>query len=764
MDEPRTILTAARVRGAVEQHRNAMESLRDEMGAANAMYLTRFWPWYANWGKRLFKDRWRYERTGEETEDNRIQKEVDTYNAALFQRVLRTLVKTDPQGRGDPKVKAAVLNALWSRFNMSEIVRDGSQMAILLHGSGYKVGIEAGTGSPLERIYLDAIPPWELVLDRDMTSRKAERYRGHLYQTTADSVREKYGKAMAERGIRDIKGTPRVDYLWDNASLGGAAANAAGGSAANGEADEDGYVTVLELCNFVDSVRGASGRMYKGRLEIWILDQPGLSESPISITPLPFAGPDGQPDPHIFPLGYMHEPSYPFRAHPPAARLVPLQIALNRLQSQMMRDVQRNQRKAIGREGALSQDQMDNLNDGVDRNTALTKDDRPLTDIYYQIPSQPISADTVAFRNTIDVALTRQGGPSQNAMGNFSQGNTAHEVATIQLYTEQGLKYDVALLLNVLSQVSAAMIRAVIVAGVDVTDSVGGEVQDGSAVAPLGIVNDGTAESTGPDIAENMAAASIPTSGWAAFPIEDEGDTFEVTREALDGITQVTFLQSERTPITDSAILQWLTGGGSKQYMELYALMLKGGPIGVIAEAMMEQIAERGELPRSLHPAQLRQKVAEEAEKNPQPPPEETPEAPPEPGNAPPEAQNAPEMPKTPTKPALGDPRAGVAMGLLSEAHSALREAVSRDPGLKEGLATIAMGLVQTRDAITAGDWDSAKQSIIATSQLLSGIEDPIPELDVVRSAMSKLTRAIAADTMPRTRAMDVQVGPEGQP
>jgi len=293
------------------------------------------------------------------------------------------------------------------------------------------------------------------------------------------------------------------------------------------------------------------------------------------------------------------------------------------------------------------------------------------------------------------------------------------------------------------------------------TDSVGGEVQDGSALAPLGIVNDGaSAETTGPDVAENMADASIPASGWSTFPIEDDGDSYEVTREALDGITQVTFLQSERTPITDSAILQWLTGGGSKQYMDLYAMMLKGGPLGVIAEAMMEQIAERGELPRSLHPSELRRRVDEDAEKNPQPPAE----PPPEPGNVPEGPENAPEMPKTPAKPALGDPRAGVAMGLLSEAHSAIRAAVERDPALKPALSDLAMGLVQIRDAVSAGDWDSAKQAIVATAQVLSGTEAHAPELDVVRGAMTKLTRALAADTLPRTRALDVTVGPEGQP
>lgn len=749
-----------RVNAIVDRHRQEMNALREYNGAVNAIYCTEFWPWYDGWGKRTYGGKWGFRRNGTETEDNRLQREVQTYNAALFLRSLRCNVKRDPQGRGDPAVKSACLNQYWEQPGQATIVRDVSEMAILFHGgAALKVGVDEGTGSPLERAYIEAVPPWELVIDRDAPSIKRRRYVGHMYQRPKEEVEAQYGVQLAERSAK-LVGSRRLDYLETSTTtpIAPTQTQDQGGESGN---PEDEYVTVLELCNLVDSVE-CDGTTYRGRLEIWILDQnESVSSTPIAITPLPFAGADGQASPHLFVLDYMHRPGRPNRPHAPVARLVPLQIGLNRLQSQAFRDIQRNTRKALARKSRFEQDQWDNLRDGSDENVALVKDDeQPLSDAFYAIPHQPLAADTVALINQLDGKLTRSLGPSQNARGEIT-GATAHEVQTTQLFTEEGLKYHSLLLTGLLEQVSACLVRAFIVGSVDTSDAVGGETLPTDGLAPVGSVDEAHVlpSTGGTSVNQQLLAASIPPKGWAEYPVEDNGETYTVTRESLDGNTVVVFTQAERTPVTDAALMAWLMGAGGQQYFALLDLVVAGGYKGVMARLMMEEIAIRAQLPKSLHPAALLAKIKEEGGDTPPPPPpaqgaHEGAEPPPKgepPGGA-------------PKPPSSGDGRTTLAINILARAGTALYALVKRRPDLKSPLGNAIMGIRQSVSALESGDIDGAQQGVLAASQALSAITDvEEPELDAARKDVAQVAKAATGGQL-TPQPIDVAPGAPDQP
>ncbi len=157
---------ARRVAAIVSGHRDWVRATQDTFGLANAIFNTEFWGWYDAWGNRKFPGKWRLKRCGEETEDNRIQREVQAYNAALFPNNMKVNVKPDPSGRGDPAVKSA-LASLWVDLSDQKMaILSGSELAVLQPGSAFKVAVEEGTGNPLERVYVEVVPPWELVVDR----------------------------------------------------------------------------------------------------------------------------------------------------------------------------------------------------------------------------------------------------------------------------------------------------------------------------------------------------------------------------------------------------------------------------------------------------------------------------------------------------------------------------------------------------------------------------------------------------------------------
>lgn len=743
---------ALRVKSIVDAHRQWVQQRSDDFGLANALFLTKFWEWYDGWGSRKFKGKWRLKRTGEETEDNRIQKEVQTYNAALFPRSLKCNVKPDPQKRGDPVVKSAMLDIWVEHPDQKEAMRDLSQMAIMFPGAPcMKLGIEQGTAMPIDRTYIEAVPPWEAVVDRDARSYRNARYIGHLFQEPEEDVRDRYKDELEKLGVT-LHGSPKVDPLTGTPQQSPIKPSADGASSDDNL--EDRFVTVFEFCNFRDSIVGTDGQHYRGRLEVWILDQGGILEwKPIAQTMLPFSGADGEMVGHLFPLIYMHEAPYPFRGEPPLARLLPLNVALNRLNLQIMRDTQRNTRKAIGLKGAFDQDEVDNLFDGNDKNIAWTKrDDIALDRMIHNIPHQPIAPDTIAFRNTIDAMLTRQQGPSASARGEITNA-TAYEVQTTQLFTEEGFKYHASLQEVMLTRLLGAVLRAFIVAGVDTSDSTGGKLAPDQTLAPLGTVEPGADVATdGPAISEQQTAASIPAKGWAEYDIECDGQTYRVTREALDGATDVVFTQSERTPVTDQAVTQFLTGPALGVYKQYVDAALAGD---VFAEEAAEQMAVRAGLPKSLHVGEIRRRQEEKAAQEPPTPPKSMQKE----ANPPPEAPPEP-PPEPPGPPAMGPQGLdGAVLDALTQAFEGLRAVAQADPASKAALVGAGGHLKAAIQAVQSGDMDTAKDHVLAASEALSAIEIDAEGVDVARREVAKVVKAIAADTLPQSREMVTGVG-----
>lgn len=568
-----------------------MRTEREDMALTNAIYQTRFWDYWVGWGKRTQRFAWKW--NGTEIEVNRLRRMIRTYLGALYPRSSRAVCEPDPHGRGDTRVTQAVLNAWWRKPYAYPTVDDALMQALLFPGSGFKVGYDPGTANPIERTWLRPIPPWELVLDRDAPSLEDERYRGHLYQAPLQEVEQRYPQLKGK-----LSGIGRRDFF--DTEPGETAATATG---SNTEHMSDStsqnvgqYVRVLEFCNLRDPFVANSGEVYRGRLEVYVLDQGQLSERPVVVTPLPFADADGRELPHVEPLILDHEPGFPLRPVAPARVVIPQQVELNLLRTAAAGDIRRNARKGVYRDGALNQDELDKLMDGVDMHFAKVPQETPLNEAIRMLEHQPIAADTLQYAGIVERDLDRASGPSANAQGQVTNV-TAYEVQTVQLFTEEEIKYHALMLLGTLARVTRLAQRAILGAGADRGDSEGGEIV--GEVSEVGVVDTG---------AMSQAPQSRRTK-WEPFVIMEGEDRLEVTPEALDGDFPITFVEADATPINRQAQLQFMTGAGLQGYMGLWDVVEKGGSMAILAEVAMQRIAEAMNLPKDMHPATLKAKA-----------------------------------------------------------------------------------------------------------------------------------------------------------
>ena len=95
--------------------------------------------------------------------------------------------------------------------------------------------------------------------------------------------------------------------------------------------------------------------------------------------------------------------------------------------------------------------------------------------------------------------------------------------------------------------------------------------------------------------------------------IKDGNDVIEITVDDLDGDFAVEVVDSRTTPFTDAAVRQaMLELLGPLQ--ELWGVVQKGGPQGLLARAQMTAFVERFDLPPDMHPDSLDTKIREEEE------------------------------------------------------------------------------------------------------------------------------------------------------
>lgn len=642
---PSLVFEPSRVHALLRLHERRVRERRPAWQMLNAVYLTRFWEHVGLMGDASRWGKWNV--NGTEIEVNRLWRGVMTYKSSLYRRSNRVELGPDPVGdRGDPIIAGVVANGLWSNDRLAERMDRLVGMSLLFPGSGIKVGVEEGRGSPVRRVWSRALPWWEMVLDSDVGDIDDERFRGHRYWMPVEDAEEKYGCV-------GLRGRRRADFLADGGDL---VRQDVGAPAGKESDDADGeFVEVLEWVNFRDSIKGRGGATYKGRFEVYVLGQPGKEyQGPVSEGPLPFADADGVGLSPIEALIFESEPHYPLRGVAPAERVLPQVREYNVLRTKLAELVRRNARKALRRKGALSDDQVDGLFNGNDGVAPEVEDPEvALSAVFYPLPNQPIPAEIWNWVGMVDADQASAWGQIAPAQGKATEkGKTAYANQLEQFWTETEVGYHGNVLATFSRRVVKLLLRATVHAMGTVGDSGGGvgdlstgAVRADLALAPVGSVDAGGVavvvppEEGGPGaavdavdvgavaVAEGDAAAvaevvvpSVVKVEYVEFTVRDaDRRLYRVTRPALDADFDVRFLEGARTPLADAAVTQFLATQ-SGVYFGWFDLVLKGGPMGLLARSWMQAVADRMQLPPELHVVTLEAKARKLAETEGPPP------------------------------------------------------------------------------------------------------------------------------------------------
>ena len=609
----------------LKAHDERMREGREAWSLTKSLYLTRYWDHIQ--GSEVITETAKLSNVNVEV--NRLWGVITSYLGALYPRANRAVLGPDPAGAGDADKAQLAVNRWLSSRKIHHRVMSGLRQAILYPGCAAKIGYHPGHGSPLDRTFMRIIPWWEVILDSDVSDSEDERFRGHVYYRPLKEVEREYG-------LEDLSGTGRLDFL-DSIGVepGSGSHSTLYGDNPQGQSN---FVRVLEICNLKDAIEDKDDPSikYKGRLEIYVLDQGEISKTPVWMGPMPFASTDGTPLPHIVPLIFNHEPAFPLRGVAHARRIIPQLVELNAYRSFMAMATRKDTRQYITRKGTFNSDEMTGLTEGHDGLILQVEQefDRPLDDAIRPINVAPISANISKYLQSVELDLERGIGSSPQARGIVTKA-TAFEVNTVQQYTESDFGMHAAIKDEWLAMVLQLVLRALISGMQDRGDSAGAYEEQDVDLAEVGAIAD-----EDPDVGEENieqaaeqeedARVAEESGGLSPF-IEDEGldeigaleideeiteivvqeltlrdrrDIIQVSVEDLDADFEITFVEGGRTPLTDTAMQQNLIGL-IQPYSQLWEAVQAGGPMSVMAKAYMQAISERFELPRDLHPDEL---------------------------------------------------------------------------------------------------------------------------------------------------------------
>lgn len=691
---PNEQFPCSRVLAEVKAHESVMNDAQSQMAFHKATWATQFWAY----GRAATTAKtWQYGRAGTtDIEVNRLAPAVTTYLASLYRVANRVALNPDPQGRGNAELATVACNAWLSQKVQQTRFLAAIRQGMLYPGCGLKVGVDAGTATAIERVWMRVIPWWEMVLDRNVTDPRDERFRGHLFWRPRKEIEDQYPELAGK-----LTGQTRTDFL---ASLSSQTrtrqtqdtSNEAG--SVTGAGSDDDWVRTLEFCNLVDTVE-VDGITYAGRLEIWVLDQGEYSKKPIHVGPLPFSAPDGSPLANLIPLIFNAEPEYPYRGIPPVARMMPQIAEMNLLRSRIAASSRLNARKGIFDPNALGAKGVETLQNGEDMEYAPVEAnyDKELSRAIYAIPSHPISTDLYQWKAIVDQDFAAVQALPPAAQGQYGKkGTTAFEVQTASLFTESEMGMHASVLNSAMVELMRLVLCGMVLALTRTPDSTGGygdedtklaatsatHELDGKEAAPS--ENDADTSSPDPFVAlRDLVTPKKVTTPNAVAVIQDtlaifiDKKQYNITAADLRAEFDIQFVEGARTPLTDAARQQALIQIGPR-YEQLWKVVVDGGPMAILAEMEMRALCDQFGLPKDMEVDVLldklaRQKQAEaatpkidKAASQPAPPAE----APPQPER--PAAAESPDARQmvAQAQVMLGQGRPNEALGMLAQAFS----------------------------------------------------------------------------------------------
>lgn len=390
------------VRAAVQQHTDHWDELRPQMRRYRNAYMTKF-----------------YEDMGT-TDDASIRVEtadayasIESLMGSLFTKYPGIELAPDITGKGDLGLTKEVSNN-WLKTCRTQI-ENAARMALIYTHSFLKLAPRE-SNMLTSKVAMRAVPPWQVVLDRDAAAYEDCRFIGHIYYIPVDEANDKFGN-------KKWHGVAQKDYFTDSER------NTDRSYRSYGDQpdlpNEYLYVEIVEMYDFLNNELLFWSSHWKGGEEL-------LSKDAIPVSTF-----DGKPLSNLVPFYFSRRPDRPMEGYSAMARIYDQVFEKNILRTFWANAVRRDSRQFIYKEGAFDEEALAKITSGVDGAMVATDSDT-LTGLIDVVPVVPISSNHAAYLNYIESDLNKGSLTAGFTRGEASKA-TATEISALMQYTSSEL-------------------------------------------------------------------------------------------------------------------------------------------------------------------------------------------------------------------------------------------------------------------------------------------------------------------------------------
>jgi len=391
------------IRASLQQHTDYWDTLRPQMRRYRNAYMTKF-----------------YEDMDSGDNDSSIRVEtadayasVESLMGSLFTKYPSVEIAPDITGKGDLGLTKEVSNN-WLRSGRTQI-ESAARMALIYTHSFLKLAPRE-SNAVLSKVAMRAVPPWQVILDRDAAAWEDSRFIGHVYYISVDEATEKFG-------AKKWMGTAQRDYFTDSER------NTDRSYRSYGDQpdlpNEYLYIEIVEMYDFINKELLFWSSQWKNGEEL-------LERAPIPVTTF-----DGRPLSNIVPFYFARRPDRPMEGYSALGRVYDQCFEKNILRTFWANAVRRDSRQFIYKEGAFDEESLAKITSGID-GAMIAVDNDSISGLIDVVPVVPISSNHAAYLNYIEQDLQKGSLTAGFTRGEASRA-TATEVTALMQYTASEL-------------------------------------------------------------------------------------------------------------------------------------------------------------------------------------------------------------------------------------------------------------------------------------------------------------------------------------
>lgn len=369
-------------------------------------------------------------------EINDIRPWVRSFTSSLFYKGLQTFVEPDAvirkksdesQGPGDTTAIRNILDRFLQTADMESAAGSVYEMALMYGGPALMLGLhpideDGPRVSPVDRIWCEAIPPWECMWDPKSPPGR-HRYIGRVHWMSKEEVEELYGIP------EDLEPTYRPDPLDK-------------GKKENRGREDESYFRILEYYDLTARHEVDDEVSVRGQLCIFAVTNPDSTDNRslrlLKKMAMPYDDYAGRPLVPILPAPVEALPEAPLDPVAPVGSVYELTKERNYTSTYMANAMRRDvARVMLHKSGSFTPKNLDDIQSGVDCVLVEVEDQEGgLGETAQWLKQQPVSPTVLQYQRLLEEGRGEVKQTADLARGTAGQYMTATEAGLLASYTE----------------------------------------------------------------------------------------------------------------------------------------------------------------------------------------------------------------------------------------------------------------------------------------------------------------------------------------